>query len=201
MNALTYKVSLAEGADVDMTAEQIASAYNAGMVKPNTLVWRDGLDDWKTVAQLAGEVGVEVNLPPQKLEPRSRPPEKKPDYSEQPRPQKKAAGMSKLEKFGAIVVVLVIIVIFLHQREGGSPTRDADPLDTIAEQVIIGASRSPKSVDVVITERIQIGPGKARRKGYADGKNAFGVEVRDWWWVDIELINGKWQASDSSVLH
>lgn len=56
----TYTVSLGEGADLPMTAEQIRAAYKAGTIRAKTLVWREGLDRWLAVSALADEIGVEI---------------------------------------------------------------------------------------------------------------------------------------------
>ena len=47
-----------------VTVEAIRSALQAGRIGEATLVWRDGLSEWRPLAQLAGELGMSASAPP-----------------------------------------------------------------------------------------------------------------------------------------
>ncbi|HMB44103.1 MAG TPA: RDD family protein, partial [Luteimonas sp.] len=50
-----------------VTADDIRAALRAGNIGETTLVWRDGLSDWRPVSQLAGELGISTSVPPPPL--------------------------------------------------------------------------------------------------------------------------------------
>jgi hypothetical protein len=56
----SYTVALAGGANVAMTTEELVSAFNVGMIKEETLIWREGVDEWAPLAEFASELGVSV---------------------------------------------------------------------------------------------------------------------------------------------
>ena len=57
-----------------LDATSLATAYRAGRVRADSLVWRDGLDGWVPLARVAGELGVVVSPPPPpSTAPRSEP--------------------------------------------------------------------------------------------------------------------------------
>ncbi len=56
----SYTVSLAGGANVAMTTEELVSAFNVGMIKEQTMVWREGLENWAPLTEFASELGVSV---------------------------------------------------------------------------------------------------------------------------------------------
>jgi len=47
-----------------VTAEVIRNALQAGSISEATLVWRDGLSEWRPLAQLLGELGMSTTAPP-----------------------------------------------------------------------------------------------------------------------------------------
>ena len=59
----SYTVSLAGGANVAMTPEQLVSAFNVGMIKEETMIWREGLEEWAPLTEFASELGVTVREP------------------------------------------------------------------------------------------------------------------------------------------
>lgn len=60
MDTDTYTVALAEEARVEMTAEQIRAAYIAGSLTRRTLIWRDGMEEWDRLENLAEELGISL---------------------------------------------------------------------------------------------------------------------------------------------
>jgi uncharacterized RDD family membrane protein YckC/Tfp pilus assembly major pilin PilA len=46
-----------------VTADIIRSALQAGSIAESTLVWRDGMSEWRPIAQLAGELGISPTAP------------------------------------------------------------------------------------------------------------------------------------------
>ncbi len=43
-----------------MTTEQLVSAFNVGMIKEETMIWREGLEEWAPLTEFASELGVAV---------------------------------------------------------------------------------------------------------------------------------------------
>lgn len=71
-----YQVAIDEGTMLPMTVNVVREKFYAGSIQPYTKIWREGLDEWVTVAQIADELELEAHRPkpqPQRA-PRPTPP-------------------------------------------------------------------------------------------------------------------------------
>jgi len=195
-----WTVGLDEDVQVPMTTEQIRHAYDRRRLALTTPLWREGMENWATLEQLAGELGIEtVKAPAQP--PRSSDAlifRQRKEAEELRRATAAVQGQKKKRSFVDGVVgtvwsltkwifcgfVLLIIIGVWANRDGPSGGIGERQAKRHARVYLEGCLISPATVDYVYEQAAET-PTGWEVSGALDSDNLFGAKVRTFFTIHL----------------